>query len=328
VKTLLFLAMPVLITACASNSSPGAVAQRYQRAYYQLNGAELQSLVTLSEQKAYTTTSMLEKALSNQLFEASVTVTRQIFERSQVKVAGVTQEEDNAIVTLNNSVPDLSETGSAVLLTGLAAAFTRSNDKDLQKAEQEILTLAKKAPLKKVTTTLKLVRENGAWKVVPGWAAQVKRESIASLTSDYEDQRERGDFKGAYTSLKELVALQPNDEGYKTDLTTFGGILKEIKQIKLSETTGSLQRGEFEFETKIENPYNEDIHTVYLHLTLKNGTETVSEQYRAFEQGFLEPPVVSAKSERSLTGTITPPENWTGQDYTIEVSGYLLPASK
>ena len=317
--------LTTLLAACGASNGPEGVAQQYERALYHLDGPALLKLVTKEDRAAYPSPQALESALAEQLFVPDPALTRQVYQRATTKLGDVAREQDRATVVMNDQVPNLDEAGAATMIAGLASSAGALKSSDQSAAAKEILDLARKAPLEQHYIHLKLVRENGVWKVSPGWAAKVKREHLDALKSSYQARLDRGDFRAALNTLKELAGLQPNDQGYQQDLKNLTYTIGLLKQITFSDTTGALERGDFAYQTTIHNPLTQDLQDVYLRVTFKNESKVVGERFGTYKHTFLLP-TVGAGGTRPLGGTLTPPEDWNGKDYAIEASGFLVTA--
>ena len=208
------------LTACRPNANaPEGVAKRFVEAQMKGDTEAMTSLVTRADAAAV---NLAPNKDNENIHPDKGTLALIELMKKRMKVSGqeatVTGDSAEAKVTAQIPNVDLSD----IMLGAMFGA--QYDEAELNKVMTERV---EKAPLKDDVTTLKLIKEDGVWRVDTDWAekAEAKKKADAeaerqakldAMKADYNSGM-REDFARADTALTRLVEAFPNDAGWKRE---------------------------------------------------------------------------------------------------------------
>lgn len=318
-----------LLTACGpSSSSPEGVARRFTEAARQGQPDVLLPLVSRADRAAAASSANASDPGLHPDADAAAGELRAMMARaSKTASESATIRGDRAEVLVRTQVPNvnISDLYVAALFTGKTSGTALL---------QDISERVRQAPLQEQSETVRLVREEGLWRVDTLWAehAEAKRladieaaraKRFADLQDAYLASAEQ-DFLQARTALNALTLAAPNDAGWARSLRDMKVLLTQVKKLSVHVSSAELNQGEYQIKATVTSALALPLKTFTVKFTFMNGALPVGAPvYSKFSSSsFFSSRVLDPGGRTAFETTGTPAAQWSGASVRAEITAF------
>lgn len=320
-----------LLTACGpSASSPEGVARRFTEAARQGQADVLLTLVSRADRAAAASSANAsDTGLHPDADPASGELRAVMVKASKTASEKAAIQGDHAEVLVRTQVPNvnISDLYLAAVFGGKTSGAALLKD---------ISERVRQAPLKELSETVRLVREEGVWRVDTLWAehAETKRladieaakaKRFADLQDAYTTSAEQ-DFLQARTALSALTLAAPNDAGWARSLRDMNILLTQLKKLSVHVTSAELNQGEYQIKATVKSALALPLKTFTVKFTFMNGPLPVGAPvYSRFNSGsFFSSRVLDPGGQTAFETTGTPEAQWSGTTVKAEITAFEI----